>query len=168
MLANIRDHSIMVARVAVLLTDGLIGKGVKLDPALVMAGALLHDIAKTQCLDGRCRHAEKGREICLALGFPEVAAIVEEHVILHDFDAPLSAINLVYYADKRVKHDEIVSLAQRRLYIEERYGQGNLDYISRIRANFVKCAQVEERIFADLPFGPDDVDMLVRRAGDLS
>lgn len=167
MLANIKDHSMMVAKVAMLLGHGLVGAGRALDLPLVLAGALLHDIAKTQCLDGRCPHAEKGRDICLELGFRRVADIVAQHVVLADFAAPINPINIVYYADKRVKHDQIVSLAERRTYIEGRYGQGNPVYIEMIRENFAKCAQVENRIFSPLPFVPSDVAAQVVRDGDL-
>ncbi|MEN8140183.1 MAG: HDIG domain-containing metalloprotein [Thermodesulfobacteriota bacterium] len=157
MLANIRDHSIMVARVALLLSDALASAGLKFERQLVVAGALLHDIAKTICLDGSCRHAQHGRDICLEHGMARVADIVAQHVVLDDFAAPLSPVALVYYADKRVRHDEVVSLQERRLYIEERYAQGNLDYLAHIRENFVKCCDLEERIFSHLPFAADSV-----------
>lgn len=166
MLDNIRDHSLLVGRCAVTLCDALATNDIRLNRQLVLAGALLHDIAKTICLDGHCGHAEQGHAICLELGFDQVAEIVRQHVILDDFDAPLSAISLVYYADKRVRHAEIVSLLERRLYIEERYGQDDPVYISRIQENFIKCLQVEERIFAPLPFGPDELAIQVAAAED--
>ena len=161
MLDNIKDHSLQVTRVAVMLGRALVEKGVDVDEYLVTAGALLHDIAKTGCLNGACNHAKVGGEICVEHGFPEVAVIVAEHVILADYHRSISVSEIVYYADKRVRHDEIVSLAERQVYIEERYGQGKSEIIEAIRVNFGKCYDIETRIFAGLDFVPGDVPELV-------
>lgn len=168
MLANIKDHSFMVARVTSLLSKGLLRSGIQVDGELAVAGALLHDIAKTQCLDSRCDHAQVGVEICLDLGFPEVADIVGEHVILRDF-APdhISAKEVVYYSDKRVNHDKIVSLHERLEYIVERYGQGDPKLAKMIQVNFAKCCKIEEQIFGFLDFHPDQLSVLVKESSDL-
>lgn len=160
MLDNIRDHSLQVARVAVTLARQLAG-----DEELITAGALLHDIAKTKCLNGACNHAQVGSEICLAHGYTEVAPIVAEHVILADYSRPVAATEIVYYADKRVRHDEIVSLDDRKVYIEERYGQGKAEIIEAIRLNFSKCYDVEKRIFAGLSLTPPALAQMVGDGG---
>lgn len=168
MLENIKDHSLMVARVTSLLSKELTRAGHHIDEELAVAGALLHDIAKTQCLESQCNHAEVGVEICLDLGFPEVAEIVGEHVILKDFDPlKLSAKEVVYYADKRVNHDKIVSLSERLEYIIERYSYGDPVMTKRIHINFGKCCKIEDRIFSFLAFQPDQVPSLVRDSIDL-
>jgi putative nucleotidyltransferase with HDIG domain len=167
MLANIRLHSVIVTRVA-----ETIVKSLRLPPSngatppdidLVTAGALLHDIAKTKCLDGSCRHAEEGQEICNGLGYPAVGRIVREHVILSSFhtddyrNGNFPAREIIYYSDKRVRHDEIVSLDDRLAYIIERYGDGT-DYVEqRIRANFVSCLELEEYLFSYIDFAPDEL-----------
>jgi putative nucleotidyltransferase with HDIG domain len=162
MLANIKEHSFMVARVSALLSGALQRAGLPVDGELAVAAALLHDIAKTPCLDSRCHHAEVGVEICLDHGFPEVADIVGEHVVLSDFSpAQLSAKEIVYYADKRVNHDRIVSLQERFAYIVERYGQGDPRRAEKIEFNFGRCSRIEERIFCFLDFRPDQVPALV-------
>jgi len=83
MLSNIRRHSLVVARLAIQLLEGLCAMQPNNPQAakeLVLAGALLHDIAKTPCLHSRCDHAQVGAEICHKEGYPEVAAIVAQHV----------------------------------------------------------------------------------------
>jgi putative nucleotidyltransferase with HDIG domain len=157
MLDNIHAHSLQVTRVAVTLCRAQAEAGLDLDEGLITAGALLHDVAKTKCLNGVCNHAEVGGQICRTHGFSDIAVIVSEHVILTDYHRPISALELVYYADKRVRHDEIVSLDDRQIYIEERYGQGKQEIIDAIRLNFGKCYDVEKRIFKSLSLAPEDI-----------
>lgn len=167
MLPNIRRHSVIVARVARQILDGLKEGGKPHDaipdPGLTLAGALLHDIAKTPCLRNGCDHARTGGEICRRLGYPEVAAIVEEHVLLRDHDADrygrgvFSARAIIYYADKRVRHEEIVSLEDRLEYILQHYGQDDPVLHRRIRDNFNRCLELEQLLFTHLPFSPDQL-----------
>lgn len=176
MLPNIRRHSIIVARVAWQLVDGLHEKprspAVIADRDLVVAGALLHDIAKTACLDRDCDHAGEGAKICLELGYPEIAEIVAEHVLLRDHDANrrrdglFSAREIIYYADKRVRHEEIVSLDERLEYILEHYGQGDPDLRFRIRKNFNRCLELEQSIFSFLSFDPEQLPARVMHVDD--
>lgn len=165
MLDNIREHSHLVARVAEAIVCGLGGIGENsgrvADLELVLAGALLHDIAKTKCLDGSCRHDEEGMYICCRHGYPEVGQIVREHVLLSSFTPDdyrrghFPAREIVYYADKRVRHSEIVSLEQRCDYIIEKYSQENEAIKKRIRENFDRCAELEQYLFEFLPFSPE-------------
>ncbi len=167
MLANIKEHSFVVAAVAKTLVANLCSaKGHTISPPnldLVLAGALLHDIAKTQCLDGSCKHAEEGQQICIDHGFPEVGAIVRQHVILASFTPELyrngcfGAREIVYYSDKRVRHTDIVSLSDRLDYIIDRYGDGTSRIEARIRDNFQHCLELENYLFSYLPFVPDEL-----------
>ena len=165
---NIRRHSFMVARVADLILNGLnITTGGGGTPAisreLVISGALLHDIAKTKCLQEGCRHADIGEEICRELGYPEVAKVVANHVILANFreteyrQGCFSAVELVYYADKRVKHDQVVSLDDRLVYIIDKYANNEAIREDHIRRNFKQCQDIESYLFARLPFAPQDI-----------
>ena len=171
MLDNIRAHSIMVARVAQVLLQGLAesqktNSNIPSDK-LVLAGALLHDIAKTQCLKNRCDHAKHGRDICLELGYPTVAEVVLEHVILTEFSITrygkghFLAKELVYYADKRVRHDEIVSIEERLEYILEHYGNNDVNRYSIIRDNFEKCRQLETFLFSAIDSTADGLQKAV-------
>ena len=167
MFDNIRLHSILVARVAATLCDGLGRKATCATPLpdrkLTVAGALLHDIAKSQCIKTGCHHAEVGREICEGLGYPEIGAIVAEHVVLRNFQSEryqrglFTAKELVYYADKRVRHDQIVPLSGRLAYILERYGDNNPQKEEMIRRNFQLTLDFEAFLFAHLPLAPDQL-----------
>ncbi len=165
MLGNIRDHSFMVARVANALVEGLVHNSAPSIPDSneVIAGALLHDIAKTRCLQNNGHHAKEGQDICNELGYPHIGKIVLEHVVLKDFNEHLykkgefGAKELVYYADKRVRHDQVVSLQDRLDYIIERYGKGDPVKNKYIHLNFSTTFKFEELLFAHLDFSPENL-----------
>jgi len=171
MLDNIRHHSLVVARVADTLVAGLenaSGPTPVPDRTLVLAGALLHDIAKTPCLDGSCDHAEAGAAICRRHGYPDVAKIVKEHVLLKDHypdryqNGLFTAGEIVYYADKRVRHNQIVGLEQRLTYILEHYGNNDPHRHRLIRKNFQLCLELEDALFTFLPFAAGELEHHVR------
>lgn len=166
MLHNIRHHSLVVARLADQIQAGLCSFAVRStqpDRHLVIAGALLHDIAKTPCLNSNCDHAKAGAAICHQHGYPAIADIVQEHVILHDYDPTryergcFSAGEIVYYADKRVRHNVVVHLDQRLEYILDHYGKGNPTRRDLIRENFNRCLTLEQMLFQWLPFRPKEL-----------
>ncbi len=167
MLENIRRHSFVVARVAETIVRSLelsrAGGIESPDIAMVRAGALLHDIAKTKCLDSSCRHAEEGQLICEEQGYKDVGVIVREHVFLSSFTPEryrrgyFPAREIVYYSDKRVRHEEIVSLDQRLDYIIERYCNGSDFAEQRIRDNFESCKEFEGYLFSFVDFRPEDL-----------
>ena len=163
MLPNIRAHSVVVARIAAFLTKCLIDRGLHLSLDTVIAGALLHDIGKTACLNTPENHAAKGREICLAEQLDGIGDIVAEHVILKNYspDMELSEKVIVYYADKRVNHDQVVSLEERLTYIIRQYGNGDRRLQKLIRTNFNRCVAIEKKIFSFLDFHPPEIIRLI-------
>ena len=65
------------------------------------------------------------------MGFPEVARIISKHGLAHldkEECQPKSVEEkIVFYADKRVKHDQIVPVEKRFEYIRERYKSPNVE-----------------------------------------
>lgn len=82
---------------------------------LLKKAALVHDICRTQR-----QHARKGAEVLREEGYEEIAKLVEGH---HSSEGSagadygempqLSEEELLFYADKRVREDQIVSLEER-------------------------------------------------------
>ncbi|WP_245526841.1 HD domain-containing protein [Desulfurivibrio alkaliphilus] len=161
--AHIRAHSLLVARVAECLAQGLADQGEPVRVDLAVAGALLHDIAKALCFDGDCSHAELGAEICREHGYEELAPLVAEHVHLHDgFNGRCGEREIVFYADKRVNHDRLVSLEERRDDVIRRYAPRDPARQELIRQNFALCRRLENNLFARLPMAPEELaDCLV-------
>ncbi|MFH0966353.1 MAG: HDIG domain-containing metalloprotein [Methanobacteriota archaeon] len=73
-------HCMVVRDVAMLITDRIVQTGMALvNPDLVAAGAILHDIGRSQThgMD----HADAGGRICRDLGMlPEICRIIERHI----------------------------------------------------------------------------------------
>ncbi len=146
MLPNIIDHSRQVMRVALMITDHL-KSGLSINRELVMASALLHDITKTRSLKTKEPHAQSGGKLLRDLGFARTGEIVEQHVLLSAFD-PREKLNereIVNYADKRVMHDRIVSLAQRVEDLLHRYGAVE-ETRKMIRLNARNAYAIEKKI----------------------
>ncbi len=175
MYSHIRMHSLRVCQVAELLTDHLIdsdlelpgGRLIRLNRELVSAGALLHDITKTRSFGTGENHAVTGGQLLDEMGFPEVGAVVRQHVALDQYfaDAVPDEAEIVNYADKRVLNTDIVSLKRRMAYILERYGS-NADYRRRLRQLGAHAQETESRIFGLIDISPEQVASLCQ-ADDL-
>lgn len=159
MLDNIKEHSIIVAEIVRVISLGLVNSGVQISVERAVAGALLHDIAKTQCLQTGGDHAALGREICLQHQFDEIADIVGEHIWLKDYslDGMYSEKEVVYYADKRVLHTSVVSIDERMHDIIDRYGRNNPRLSQLVQVNFSICKGIERKLFSRLAFRPEDL-----------
>ncbi|GAU09060.1 HD domain-containing protein [Desulfoplanes formicivorans] len=130
MLDNIRDHSLAVTHVATTITRMTLEKAPNLPASCnlletVTAAALLHDLAKTYCIRHGGNHAQVGAAWVVALtGNPAIGHAVFHHVFwpgridVRNHFIPL----VVAYGDKRVRHNEIVSLEDRMEDLMLRYG----------------------------------------------
>ncbi len=167
MLENIRAHTVMVGKIAFLIARDLQRSGIDVSVKKATVGALLHDIGKTPALESGENHAEMGMRICLENNLDEIAPIVREHVRLknYELEGVYCEKEIVYYSDKRVNHDKIVSLHERMDYIIDRYACGKEDLREAIRKNFLLCGSVEEKIFRKLAFRPEALSRLVESEG---
>jgi uncharacterized protein len=156
MLPNILKHSEQVMRVSLCIADNLKKRdAVKRD--LILAAALLHDITKTRSIGTGERHDVSGGELLRGLGFESVAVAVEQHVEFRDFrrDGPLLEKEIIYYADKRVMHDVIVTLDERLEDLVKRYGITS-DLVERILSNKGFLFALEEKIASHMATGIHD------------
>jgi putative nucleotidyltransferase with HDIG domain len=147
MLPNIRDHSLVVTEIALTLADNLSGDET-VNRDLVEAGALLHDITKTRSVQtGEIHHDITGGELLRGLGMREVAEVVESHVHFRDYshEGPVEERELVFYADKRVQHDRVVSVNERFNDLVKRYGILP-EYVEVIENNRRFTLMVEEKL----------------------
>ena len=144
---NIQKHSQKVTELALDLGQKLKSQGIEINLDLIYNSAMLHDIAKFLCLDCDTRHTYEGARILRKEGLEKEAEIVESHgldTIIHYPERLNSWENkLVYYADKRVVHDQITSLEEKFKYMRKRYSQ-HLDVINQSEEKIYK---LEKEVF---------------------
>lgn len=162
MLPHIRDHCRTVAAVA-----GEIARraraafgagGADAGPvgeAAVRAAALLHDIAKTYTIRHGGGHAQLGAAwVRDETGHAGLAQAVLFHVswpwktgpLAPEAD-PLRLPLIISYADKRVRHDRVVSLEERFADLLVRYGDTE-EHRASLRRNREQARILERALFA--------------------
>ncbi len=161
MLENIVSHSLEVANVALFISTQLNRKGQRIDLGLVEAAALLHDLTKTESLMTKDDHARTGAQRLKEMGYERVGEVVGCHICIERTGDPsfVSEEEIVNYADKRVMHDRIVSLAERFGDLKERYGLNEraMEYLERLEKEIYG---IEHKIFFILETNPDDLKQL--------
>ena len=159
MLDNIMEHSLKVAKVALFLSSELNKNGQRIDLELVEASSLLHDIAKTICLRTKEDHSRTGYHLLKEIGYERVGEVVAQHVWLEKKGDPssVSEEEVVNYADKRVRHDEIVSLEERFDDLKKRYGR-NEESIAYLEGMEKTILELEKKIFLILKINPSEID----------
>lgn len=143
---NIRRHSQLVAHIAVTLAQMADRRNIPIDIQAVRASALLHDIAKSWCLEHGGSHAFTGASWMTA----ELHNFaISQGIILHvhwpwplpDGNAICCLPILVFYADKRVRHDQCVTLEERFDDLLIRYGKTR-----EAKDNIIASSQQSARI----------------------
>ena len=117
---NIIAHLKAVAEFSEKVMDVLEKRGIKVNRELVRAAALLHDVKKMGP-----NHETRGAEYIKSLGYPDVANLILRHGLakLNDenFVPKTWEEKIVFYSDKRLKDDRIVSVDERFDDIRKRY-----------------------------------------------
>jgi putative nucleotidyltransferase with HDIG domain len=132
-------HSQVVANVACRLATTLNAAGLDLNLDLVVAGGLLHDLAK-----GQPNHAHAGAQVLRDLGYPRVAEIVATHINI-GLEQPLNEAQIVYLADKVTKGTRLVSLADRCQASLARFA-GRPEVLGAVRNRFRHAEAIKGRI----------------------
>jgi uncharacterized protein len=159
---HIIRHSEKVALISLCLGSFLKhGNNPLLDLRVLTVSALLHDVQKMASLKSGENHAAAGYKLMASLGYPRVGEIIYAHIFLKlpKPGEPIKEEEIVFYADKRVKHDTIVSLKERFSDLRERYGR-TLKAIIRMRLLEEMTILLEKRLFKGLPFSPSDLNKL--------
>lgn len=166
MMDHIVVHSLQVCRVATFLTEHLNKQHYRLNFDLIQSAALLHDITKTRSFKSREDHALTGGVYLSGHGYPEIGDLIRQHVKLDKYSVAgtISEAEVLNYADKRVLHDEIVVLDRCLDYILERYAETPA-HRERINVLWQKTRAMENKLFKDLSFAPEDLNRLINSGG---
>ncbi len=132
------EHSKAVTDLAVKIARKMIEKGVNVNLKLVEVGALLHDIGRVRTRS--VLHGYYGGEIARKLNFPEpLISIIEKHVGAgipldeavkvglppKDFTLETLEEKIVAYADKRIKHNRVISFEDSVKEFKTRLGENH-------------------------------------------
>ncbi|MBI5422173.1 tRNA (adenosine(37)-N6)-threonylcarbamoyltransferase complex ATPase subunit type 1 TsaE [Candidatus Peregrinibacteria bacterium] len=185
---NVRQHCRRVAQVSMTIAQAYARKGEILNSTLLYVGALLHDMARVcdfrsmerssfkvpisddqwnQWLKLREihkgeKHAFIAHEQLMSRGFTETATLIRSHeadlLVLEPDNYDTLEKKILYYADKRVKHDEVVDLAERFRDGRARYGDGDTPEQKKLYRDveFYSMA-LEKSLFDGLDIRPDDI-----------
>ncbi len=158
---HIQRHSLMVAEISLYLGRLLKVQNPGLDLDLLQASALLHDIAKAPSLVTGESHSELGAKMLDDLGYMQISPIVKEHASMEAdrLIGPITESLIVNYSDKRVKHDQIVSLEDRFCDLMDRYGKTQ-EHKDRIWSKLELYLALEKKIFAQLPIDPGGRELM--------
>lgn len=158
---HIIRHSEKVALIALLIGLIHLEKGAPLDLKILTLGALLHDIKKFSSLATGENHALAGYNLLKELGYERIGEVIYAHIFLKPPNpgSPITEEEIVFYADKRVKHDTIVHLKERFRDLRERYGR-TLKSLIRMALLEEMTLLLERRLFKNLPVTPENFQSL--------
>lgn len=100
-------HSRKVSEVARRIAKALLAAGVAIDPDMVCAAGMLHDLCK-----GQPKHADAAAAVLQKYDMTRVAGVVAAHTEM-EFNGTIEERAIVYLADKLVSADRLVSLDER-------------------------------------------------------
>jgi putative nucleotidyltransferase with HDIG domain len=154
MLPHIRAHCRAVCGVAGEIARRAADRGWDVSPDMVKAAALLHDIAKTYSIRYGGGHAQLGAAwVREETGNQALAQAVLFHVSWPWEEGPLAPLTnplrlpfIISYADKRVRHDQIVTLEERFADLQDRYGKTER-HRTAIRRNQEQALCLERALF---------------------
>ena len=142
---HIRQHSLVVCKIALSIARALNEAGESLNIAEIEAASLLHDITKAESFGTGADHAKTAAQLLKGLGYGRIAEIVREHVGPQNSAKATTEEEVVCYADKRVLHDRVVSIEERFDCLKERYGKDE-KAVHLINAMGEKIKGIERKI----------------------
>ncbi len=133
---HIRRHCTLVSDIATAIAVTASEQGADISPPKVRSAGLLHDIGKDYCIRHGGSHAQLGAGwMVRETRDHSIGQTILHHVYwpfeLNVYEDSWLMALLIVYADKRVKHDKLVSLAERFDDLVTRYGK-TPDIIERI------------------------------------
>ena len=185
---HVRAHQKQVAKVGVQISQALLDANILVDINMVNTACLLHDMArvcdfkkleresfpetitddkwaKWLALREQFKGMNHGDIACGALledNYNKTAQLIRLHMSTSILSEPekfsFLEIALVYYADKRVKHEEIVDLAERFRDGRERYGNDDNAEQKKLYENVESATfDLEKQLFSLIEIKPEDI-----------
>jgi uncharacterized protein len=158
---NIWLHNRKVNSVAMFLAKQFTNKGIELDLESIDKASLMHDIKKYHELSGILKdmHEIEAEKLFNKLNQTKIANLVGKHKTSALLNKNLLTWEekIVFYADKRVLHDKIVSIDERIEDGTKRY-KDNHHYTGDEKLISLKMHDLESQIFKKLGMKPTDIN----------
>ncbi|SHN65999.1 HD domain-containing protein [Desulfovibrio litoralis] len=147
---HIQEHSTSVAKVADTIATIIKEQNIKINLDEIHAAALLHDLAKHYCIQFGGSHAQLGASwVIKETRNHRIGQAVLHHVYWpftpNIFEDAWLMPLIIVYADKRVKHHQIVSLEERYDDLINRYGKTK-EIIERIKLSQKQGTDLEKAL----------------------
>lgn len=185
---HVREHQRQVAKVALQIGKALAKKNILIDLNMINTACLLHDMSrvvdflrldKTQFTEEitdekwekwqdlreqfkGMSHADVAAGALLEDGYNKTAELVRLHQSTAIIEEPekfsILEIAIVYYADKRVKHEEIVNIEERFRDGRERYGDHDDEEQKELHLQVEQATlELEKQLFDLIDISPRDI-----------
>lgn len=152
--SRVSRHGQAVAAVGSSLATLLNRVGLNLDLDLVVAGGLVHDLAK-----GKPNHPKRGERLIACMGFTALSSIVASHMDLEfQADYVIDEAAVVFLADKLVQGDRRVSLVERFSPALEKFS-GSHEIVDSVVSRMRTAEAIRDRVLNLL--GISSLDELV-------
>jgi uncharacterized protein len=158
---NIWLHNRKVNAIAMFIANKLIEKGININIDIVDKACLLHDVKKFHEIKGIIKdmHENEGKILIEKEGYPEIADLISKHKTESLTSKKLKKWEekVVFYSDKRVMHDKIVSIDERmedgwNRYKDNTHYSGDKKVVSKL------MHELEKQIFKKLSMKPEDIN----------
>ncbi len=149
---NIVEHSKQVTNIALFVGKKLKAKGFEINLDLLGVSALLHDIAKYYCVKTSENHAIVGAKWLREKGFEKIAKIVSEHgtsQVLKENPFCCIESKILFYADKRVNSNKIVTIKERFDYLFKKYGVIGEEVQQTLKKCYTKVLELEKELIKE-------------------
>lgn len=157
---HVVKHCEKVAYVAGKIAEEYLKKGVNLDYESINFACLLHDVLKLVDFDAGMDHSRAAYHMLNEIGESFIAEIIKKHAfegIVDDENQPFTLEQkIMTYADKRVLHENIVSLKERFEDGKIRYNPNNENEEWQQKV-YEAYFQLEKQLFDPLPIKPEDI-----------
>lgn len=174
--AHVIDHCKKVEFVAKEIAEQYLKKGVNLDYESLYYACLLHDVLriidfnpgngylkmqkKLKAKYPNMNHSQAAYQLLSEMGEYKIANIIKKHAfdgIIMDENQPfILEEKIMTYADKRVLHDDIVSLQERFEDGKKRYNPENKNP-KRQNKIYKMYFHLEKELFDDIAINPEDI-----------
>jgi uncharacterized protein len=131
---NVKQHILQVTRIAMFLGKRISRKE-HLNLPLLEAACLLHDLDKHLTFVEVQNHGHLTAKMLKEMGYDEIIPIIMNHAgpsVNPSRDLAGWEEKILYYSDRRVNHDKIVSVKERIEYMKKRYGSISQEHMQKI------------------------------------